>query len=58
MYELVLVATDGYEDVTQYEYFGYAYQSSELTRHNDDMYIQGYIVNTETGEVVHSWTRQ
>lgn len=57
MYELVLVATDGYEDVTQYEYFGYAYQSGELTRHNDDTYTRGCIVNMETGEVVHDWKR-
>lgn len=57
MYELVLVATDGYEDITQYEYFGYAYQSSELTRHNDDTYTRGCIVNMETGEVVHDWKR-
>lgn len=57
MFELVLIATDGYRDVTQYEYFGYAYQSSERTRHNDNTYTEGYIVNTETGELVHSWKR-
>lgn len=58
MYELVLVATDGYKDRTQYENGIKALASNILTRNNDDAYIAGDVIDMETGEVVHSWTRQ